>query len=136
MDCCSYNIYKYFFSLKYINIFYSFWIKVGSGSGSNFFSAEPDPDPRENKFKSSSLLTAAALWPPSCPGCRGSSMHALLLRHYEHLPGSICPPTAKTLEDLRTHVFPMLRTLGPYAYRDPVLIIKILRSGSIKQNIS
>jgi len=48
-------------------------------------------------------------------------------KHYTHLPGAICPPVAETLDDLRNHVIPMLRTLGPYAHRDPVLIIKLLR---------
>ena len=48
-------------------------------------------------------------------------------RHYAHLPGSLCPPPAREMADLRQFVFPMLRLLGPFAHRDPVLIIKTIR---------
>jgi len=43
-----YKIKYYAYLLKNINIgFFTFRIKVGSGAGSVFFSAEPDPDTRK-----------------------------------------------------------------------------------------
>jgi len=48
-------------------------------------------------------------------------------RHHIHTPGSKHPPLAHSLDDLRAHVYPMLLTLGPYAFRDPTLIFKTIR---------
>ena len=48
-------------------------------------------------------------------------------KHYEPLDSSGGPKQAKTLEEFKEVVLPMLLTLGPYAYHDSVLLYKVLR---------
>ena len=49
------------------------------------------------------------------------------VKTYKPLESEFAPKQAKTFEDLKKHVFPMLLALGPHAQSDPTLLYKILR---------
>ena len=56
-------------------------------------------------------------------------------RHYEPLTTEGAPAQARTFEEFRDIVVPMLLTLGPYAYHDAVLLYKVLRICKSSLNI-
>merc|ERR1719347_549001 len=49
------------------------------------------------------------------------------VKTHQPLDNEHAPPQAKTFEDLKTHVYPMLLALGPHAQADPTLLYKVLR---------
>merc|ERR1719347_554172 len=49
------------------------------------------------------------------------------VKTHQPLDNEHAPPQAKTFEDLKTHVYPMLLALGPHAQADPTLLYKMLR---------